>query len=214
MTRVPAADLVATIDAWREQGADRFDPVRFRGIEALARRAAACSGQARTLLDQKVSMRLAAYIDTLEKAQDTPTARQKGVPERGPLAVLLEHIARQSASIGVGPAASDEVPGLGAPAELKTLRVFRSTWSKLSADQRLTQSLAKLPENAGPLNSQRLVHRSLMLMREQSPAYLDLFMSYVDALLWLDEVNGGSAATGKVVLIAENDRKRARGRRG
>jgi Protein of unknown function (DUF2894) len=93
---------------------------------------------------------------------------------------------------------------------LKTLSYFRSTWSKLSADRRLTQSLAKVPENAGPLNSQHLVHRSLTLMRDLSPEYLNRFMSYVDALSWLDQAN----AMGADVARAETQRKTARRRSG
>ena len=68
-----------------------------------------------------------------------------------------------------------------------TLGYLRSTWSRLSADRRLTQSLAKVPENAGPLNSQHLVHRALTQMRELSPEYLHHFMAQVDALLWLEQ---------------------------
>jgi hypothetical protein len=73
---------------------------------------------------------------------------------------------------------------------LKALAHFRSTWARLSADRRLTQSQALVPENAGPLNSHHLVHRSLTLMRELSPEYLSRFMSYVDALLWIDTAGG------------------------
>ena len=99
--------------------------------------------------------------------------------------------------------------------ELKTLSYFSSTWSRLSADRRLTQSLALVPENAGPLNSHQLVHRSLTLMRELSPEYLHRFMSYVDALAWVDQANGGRAAAGGGdVPRAEGHRKSARGRRG
>ena len=67
------------------------------------------------------------------------------------------------------------------------LDYFRNTWARLSAEQRLTQSLAQTPDHAGPLNSHHLVHRSLTLMREVSPGYLHRFMSYVDALLWVDQ---------------------------
>jgi hypothetical protein len=48
---------------------------------------------------------------------------------------------------------------------------------------------ASLPENAGPLNSQHLVHRSLLLMRELSPEYLERFVGYIDALQWLEQSN-------------------------
>ena len=70
--------------------------------------------------------------------------------------------------------------------------------------------LAKVPENAGPLNSQHLVHRSLTLMRDLSPEYLNRFMSYVDALSWLDQAN----AMGADVARAETKRKTARRRSG
>lgn len=76
-----------------------------------------------------------------------------------------------------------------APPELKALSYFRRTWSRLSTEQRLAQSAAKLPENAGPLNSQHLVHQSLVLMRDLSPGYLERFIAHVDALMWLDQIN-------------------------
>lgn len=49
----------ALLDAWREQRADRIDPVRFHRLDALERRAAALDGSARTLLDAQ----LAALVD-------------------------------------------------------------------------------------------------------------------------------------------------------
>ena len=90
------------------------------------------------------------------------------------------------------------------------MRVFRSTWSKLSVDQQLTESLAKAPENAGPLNSNLLVLRALKLMQQTSPAYLRHFMAHVDALLWLDQASVGAAPLKKAVLrgdVAQRRRK-------
>lgn len=81
-------------------------------------------------------------------------------------------------------------------AEPALLDYFRETWSKLSADSQLRASLEQVPKNAGPLNSSSLVHRSLSLMRELSPEYLRQFLSYVDALSWLQQMNGDEAATG------------------
>jgi hypothetical protein len=78
--------------------------------------------------------------------------------------------------------------------ELKSLRYFRSTWSRLSAEQQLAQALAQAPENAGPLNSHLLVLRALQLMQEVSPDYLQRFMSYADTLLWLEQVDDLSGA--------------------
>ena len=210
-------DPVAILDAWRARGEHRVDPVRFRFIEAMARRAAEHQGDARRILDDKLEGLLAAYRENLEKnagvvpaAPQDAGSKQPVPPARGPLAELVEHIARQSPLQAEGPAATDSA---SAP-ELKTLRYFKSTWSRLSADRRLTQSLAKVPENAGPLNSHHLVHRSLMLMHELSPEYLNRFMSYVDTLLWVDQLNGSNAPAAANTPRAESQKRTARGKSG
>ena len=82
--------------------------------------------------------------------------------------------------------AAPPVPSAEPAHELKSLRYFRRTWSALSVDRQLAQG----PENAGPLNSHRLVLRSLQLMRDVAPNYLERFMSYADALLWLEQADG------------------------
>jgi AcrR family transcriptional regulator len=71
--------------------------------------------------------------------------------------------------------------------ELKTIRNFRNTWSKLSVEKQVTQALEQAPANAGPINSHMLVLRSLALMRDISPDYLNRFMTYADTLLCLDQ---------------------------
>ena len=117
------------------------------------------------------------------------------IPSRkpGPLAELVAHAARQKPHPVLGPTAlpREDAPHQPAP-EARTLQFFKRTWSRLSADQRLAQSRACLPGNAGPLNSQHLVHRALVLMRELSPEYLEHFVGYVDALQWLEQ--SGEAA--------------------
>jgi hypothetical protein len=204
-------DPAAMLDAWRARGEHRVDPVRFRFIEAMARRAAGHQGDARRILDEKVAALLAAYREKLEEKQRAVAGmKQEPALPSGPLAQLVEHIARQSPLQAEGPAATGAAP---AP-ELKTLRYFRSTWSRLSADRRLTQSLAKVPDNAGPLNSHHLVHRSLKLMHELSPEYLNRFMSYVDTLLWVDQVNGSNAPAAANTPRVESKKKTSRGKAG
>ncbi len=73
--------------------------------------------------------------------------------------------------------------------ELKAIRNYRGTWSRLRAERRLHQALALVPHNAGPLNTQRLLHQALQLMQQASPGYLLHFMAYVESLLALDQVN-------------------------
>lgn len=245
---VTASGPAATLAAWHAHGAQRFDPIQFRRIDALARRAAGHEGRVRQLLDEQLARLRAVYGDRYEQAraaagetldrlgaqhpQAAAALRQlqvdgdfKALQRRaaalnapgpaGPLAELVRHIERQSSALGDDERAADHGGAAGGPpAELKAVRYFRSTWSRLSVDQQLSRSLARVPENAGPLNSQRLVLRSLQLMREVSPAYLSRFMSYVDTLLWLDQapLAGPPAPASASRGEADKKRKPSRGR--
>ncbi|MBN3749113.1 DUF2894 domain-containing protein [Burkholderia sp. Se-20373] len=176
-----ATHVRATLDAWREQGADRLDPVRFHRIDALERRAAALEGDARALLDARLATLLEGFAEVVARAdQTTPAGGAAGAPARGALAELVERLARdaQADRRGLDPELVD---------------YFRTMWSKVRTEQQYRQSLDQVPRNAGPLNSNSLVHRSLATMRELSPAYLQQFLSYVDALAWLEDLAGGGA---------------------
>jgi hypothetical protein len=136
----------------------------------------------------------------LSELPDVPATTRPVAPAagRGALAALVAHAVRQRGAAPASgarpatastPAATPPPAVSGAAADAKTVQFFKRTWSRLSADQRLAQSRASLPENAGPLNSQHLVHRSLVLMRELSPEYLEHFVGYIDALQWLEQAN-------------------------
>jgi hypothetical protein len=203
----------AMLDAWRERGADRLDPVRFHFIEALDRRAGGHSGEARRILDDRLSKLLEGYAGDLDVAASRVAATSPGEPARGALVGLIDYIASQAPSDSEGPAAGNLVPpAMPRPSsypELEVLDYFREVWTKLSTEKQFLQALAQVPGNAGPLNSSSLVHRSLSLMRELSPGYLQQFLSYVDALSWMEQVNGG-ASSDKDAPRSGNARKSAR----
>ncbi|KVT82041.1 DUF2894 domain-containing protein [Burkholderia territorii] len=176
-----ATRVRATLDAWREQGADRLDPVRFHRLDALEKRAAALDGDARALLDARLETLLEGFAQIVSRAGETAVASetvQANAPARSLLGGLVEQLARdaQADRRGIDPELID---------------YFRTTWSKVRTEQQYRQSLDQVPRNAGPLNSNSLVHRSLATMRELSPEYLQQFLSYVDALAWLEDLAGG-----------------------
>ena len=180
-----ATHVRATLDAWREQGADRLDPVRFHRLDALEKRAAAFDGDARALLDARLATLLEGFAEILARAGEAAAASETAqasaqAPARGALGGLVEQLARdaQADRRGVDPELID---------------YFRTMWSKVRTEQQYRQSLDQVPRNAGPLNSNSLVHRSLATMRELSPEYLQQFMSYIDALAWLEDLAGGGA---------------------
>lgn len=76
-----------------------------------------------------------------------------------------------------------------AVSEMASVRRFREAWSRNVAEDQVDQAVVRGPVNAGPLNSHMLVIRSLALMRKLSPDYLRRFLSHVDTLQWLDQVN-------------------------
>ncbi|WP_213308778.1 DUF2894 domain-containing protein [Paraburkholderia sacchari] len=180
----------ATLDAWRAQGADRLDPVRYALIDALDRRATMHAGAARRVLDARIDGLLADYAGAIERAALHAASNPPGHAENAPTQGASAH-STLTAHLGN----ADHLARSGPPAEL--LDYFREVWSHLSADQQVQQSLDQVPKNAGPLNSSSLVHRALLLMRELSPGYLRQFLAYADALSWLEDLNAATAPAPK-----------------
>jgi hypothetical protein len=231
-----AFDPAAEIAALRSKGADRIDPVRFHFIESLSARTLQQQGKVKRLLEGKLAAALAAYWARFEQAQSDAretsarvsaqfpaaaedlqrhltagdfkalrqlVARLEKNETPPPLAELMRHLAQHA------PEGIDGDPGgeFGARAELKTIRHFRNTWAKLSVDKQLAQAIEQAPENAGPINSHRLVLRSLALMRDISPDYLNRFMSYADTLLWLDQADNKNKPIVKKLVTAKVKKK-------
>ncbi|MCW0387857.1 hypothetical protein NB722_002396 [Xanthomonas sacchari] len=222
--RIAAADRLA---AWRAEHAERLDPLRFRFLEALARRTEAQQGKARELLEQKLSALLDAYAAALaaapQSAGDADAAVRAMQP--GPLGALLAQSRHAAVAIRAGndhganleandeastaidaidtelpapsplPTAATAAARLTAP-QLPAVEDARRLWTELRSRSQLRQSLQPAPADAGPLNSGVLVHRALALMRTLSPGYLQHFLSYVDALSWLQQLQeAGALAT-------------------
>ena len=106
-----------------------MSPVRQLFIEALARRAGMQTGEARRLLDARLAALTAEGPSMAEPSATPPAARPQGA-----LGALARELARDH-----------EPAGSIAQPELHTLRRFRSTWTRLSAENRLHQALAQVP---------------------------------------------------------------------
>lgn len=208
-------DFSQDLAALRQGGADQFDPVRLHYLQALATRASAHQGSVKRILDGKLAQALAAFRERLEQAQrdakDSVATLIESEP-RASLGELVRYMAQHSPDH-----AEDSFDGhAGLRRELKATRYFRNTWSKLSVDKQVTQAIKHAPKNAGPINSHMLVLRSLALMREISPDYLNRFTSYVDALLCLDQCDKEKQVTARKAADAASSKtlktRRARSR--
>jgi hypothetical protein len=196
------------LDGWREQGADRMSRVRFHRIDALERRAAGHDGEVRRLLDARLSTLIDAYSADLKatahKSATSAEAAETSASET--LTGLVDYIAEHAADRdGV---AADDATARPAFPELAALDDFRKLWSAVRVENQTRVSLEQVPTDAGPLNSGALVHRSLTLMRELSPGYLQHFMAYVDALTWLERMGeDGVLALDDISQAAANGKR-------
>lgn len=198
--------------AWREQGWERLDPVTFIFMEALARRTAVQEGEARQRLDARMAGLIKDYAARIEKAGGAPTpgdgatrATAATVATAAPTPAAISITAPTAAAAAAAAANpttaltalskeltyaaakhKSALPWTAHYPELPLLDEFQQLWSRVSASMRVQESQFQVPDNAGPLNSSHLVHRSLALMRELAPGYLQHFLAYVDVLSWLE----------------------------
>ena len=172
---------VPSLQSLRNADAQRLDPARFHYLEVLSRRASAASGALQPILQAKLATALADYSQRMGQAQDLRRTGAQALPNNGLEALAeLNHYIRHTTQQG---------HHHGPRPELKSVRGFREVWSKIAAIDHMDQAMVRGPENAGPLNPHMLVLRSLALMRQLSPDYLQRFLSHVDSLLWLDQDN-------------------------
>ena len=184
---------LAQLQAWRESGADRFDPARFELIVALAQRAQRYAGSARSQLDARLSQLTDAYARLVGVEVVEPAAKFSA---GSPLQSLLQQLETDPLQYQLplstsNAAAGDSESGDSNEATLMpALDEFQQLWSRIRIDSLLRQCLDSLPADAGPLNSSVLTYRAMALMQELSPEYLQHFIAYVDVLTWMEPVSG------------------------
>lgn len=176
---MPIEQIQACLERWRAAGADRAQPLRFAALEALARRAQAQQGLARARIEERLARLVERYATDLDAVAPEPGRADPVAP--GPLVevtALLGGIARQRH----GTTSAGEVQ------EMAMLGELRRLWAQVRSESQLRRSLQDLPEDAGPLNSGKLVHRALNLMGGLSPQYLRHFLAHLDTLAWIGQV--------------------------
>lgn len=181
------------------QDTSPFSSLRLLHIQALERRAAAQTGELRALLEQRLAELAGAYARDIETApaidhRSPPRVTPSQAP-RNPLTALVE----QLTGVVARDAIADSALAAAAPAPTTSASAFavldeiRQTCTKVRNQSQLRQALDSAPDDAGPLNSANLVHRALTRMQALSPAYLQHFIAYVDALSALEPFRAQAA---------------------
>jgi hypothetical protein len=202
----PVTELRAEFNVLKTTAAER-DPARLRYIENLLQKAESRGGRLGELLAEKAREAMIRYR---QLPQRTPR-RGRPAPDNRPLRELnrvLDSLREEQDDPHIAPleaalrqqelelvvAAENQFSGGGRQPrdrqqELKAARRFHSAMIKLNADKVVRQALQEVPEDAGPLNPQRLATRSLATMRDLSPHYLSRMVSYIDTLFWLEQAD-------------------------
>ncbi|ART53084.1 hypothetical protein CBP34_17430 [Acidovorax carolinensis] len=176
-----------TLESLRADGADRHDPARFRYLEVLARRLSGQPPAVRQVLAVRLRAAVAAYAERVRSSsEEVPQVVRPASPAASSLLVQLNRDLSERAQADADLARAGDGASLSG---MKSVRQFSEVWSKISAQRQVAQALDRGPENAGPLNSHRLMLRSLSLMQSLSPDYLRRFLSQVDSLLWLEQAS-------------------------
>lgn len=124
---------------------------------------------------------VSALLERMRQLQARPRAE---IPRKGLNALKALNRSLQSlATVTENTATASNPPRT---VEMKSVQQFRQSWHRMKVQDQVEHALQQGPANAGPLNSHRLVLRTLGLMQDLSPAYLHHFMSYLDTMLQLD----------------------------
>ena len=176
-----------TLESLRAEGAHHYDPARFHYLEVLARRLPGQHAAVQQVLASRLREAVAAYAGRRSLiVGESPCLPKSAAPAPGAALAQLNRELNARARADAGTELASEGASLS---DLRSVRQFSEVWSKISAEQQVVQALHRGPENAGPLNSHRLMLRSLSLMQSLSPDYLRRFLSQMDSLLWLEQAS-------------------------
>lgn len=209
------------LEAWREQCADRLDPVRFGFMVALESRMHGHVGEARRLLEHKLDALLQAYAaDVAAMPRGTGDTAAMHAARTDTLASLITRLQQRPESTSgnndLPPGDTRDAADAAALRETATdtatatafaapalLDEFRRLWDDVRTGSRLRHSPEEAPMDAGPLNSAALAHRTIARMRQLSPGYARHFLAYVETLGWLQRMPGAAPPH----AVAGNGRK-------
>jgi hypothetical protein len=192
---VKAAEMAALA----EEAAQR-DPVGWHHIQVLAERTRTQTGLAQVLLQAKLNSALAQLQARLaaQKKPHTPHI-QPYSHTPSPLSALLQDMSAPTVERPLSPSGHGRIDN-------PRVAQFRQQLGKINVQKQVTQAIAQAPQNAGPINSHMLMLRSLGLMRDLSPDYLNRFMGYVDTLFFLDSAETVNVTPKKAVTASKADR--------
>jgi len=201
--------LKHALEQVRDKQLHKHNPVQFRFIESMAGKALQYNSPVAEVITKKAIQALSNYLNNSPSQKKITESISHSHIIKSELAKLTEamlqsdnseivvsqltfedELKQQEKEImhSMGEASSStETQNQGSHNDLSIMRQFRQSQVKHLSERQLTRTIEEGPEDAGPLNSQALIIRSLTIMQELSPSYINRFVSYIDTLLWLEQ---------------------------
>lgn len=175
--------LTDKIAALRDAGAPAFDASSWQHILSLRERMQAHHGAVRTLLDHKLLQALDALQTRMAAVSASRvTLATEAASSSTPLPSVLGQLVQAWQVKGQTHQPVQPTPIQHPQQESPRVQAFRAELGKLRTHKQVNHALAQAPLNAGPLNSHMLVLKSMGLMREASPDYVQHLVMYVETL--------------------------------
>lgn len=193
------------LDTLRTRGAHLRDPMRFRFAEALAERLSTQPPAVQALLRE----RLDTVLSELAHIPPHTAAPPRTGSGPSPLSALKQALETRQRATAPHTTEWSELEHLDDDDDtLHSARRFSVVWEQIAAERQLAAAIENAPDNAGPLNSHRLMVRAMTRMQDLSPDYLRRFLSQMDTALWLDQLQ-------QQISLKDGKRRRAgaKGRR-
>lgn len=174
--RSDSADIVVRISSKYPDSADRiqrlFKKNDFRGVKRLSQR-----------LDRDTGPKALAAL--------THQITQGETRDKNQMPLTFDDLLRQQENEVIqsidNSQAGENSTGTEKKTGLRSFHLFQESWARRHSDRLVIRALKERPENPGPLNAQMLMTKSLSVMHDLSPSYLNRFVSYIDTLLWLEK---------------------------
>lgn len=196
-------ELEPRLRALQAANAPRLDPVNWHYLHTLSERFGTQTPTVQTALRPKLEQ-LLGQLEQAVAQQEPSVTHAKPAPSPSALSLLLAEMGMPAA---LATQAQPAPQPLSAPKESPRVQQFRKQLRTLCVQKQVRTALSKAPQNAGPINSHMLVLRTLGMMRELSPDYLQRFMSYVDTLILLESAAQGKKAAPKKSSTARTTQK-------
>lgn len=183
------------------QGLADIDPLRFYYLQALlenlSSRQHLTEGVSKALLAKAASLirdnkqsGLAGVIPSETKASEQ-IQNHSGLSKLKALNLELSqriggHSSQKVASEESTDASSQKAKDRAIPKpELQAYKQYQQLFEKMAVERLLSKVMHEIPENAGPLNPERVVIRCLSALQEISPAYAMRLLGYYESLISL-----------------------------